>query len=640
MTDTITTTGADTQTKTSGLVSSFFNSFSKLSSATDSGSLFDSLLTDIRATTPTPVQPTSAPPQTPDANQPLQSAVVKSGQTASQNVKTAGLSTDKNVPALANKKSHSRRPTNTPDQELNADQVAQPATQATTPTPVISSLASTNNSPTATPSSTSADVSTKDNNGTTTAETQPTPLVTPNASTQSSNSQNLPSLTDALAGLHDVLQTIRQQQADKNSSNTPPTNSNLSAPAASASDAAAPNNQASESITQKDPSSLHELDQALSALKQLSQTVQTSNADSAKSQAAQTPVVPQAGSTTSDKINPIATTALSQPTDTSSSQYGKGTADNSAAQPRPTIQTTTVNAVDSKSSNIPSDAKIATVTGLTAPLVASQSNADTSSVSNTIVNNDVSKQANQLVNAAVSAAVVAPTAVAPAPSYQAVNNAPTQPVAVVASTDQDSSADAETDDGSDDLANNSFGELSRNTPTAGLENTKTTSSYNFASQLSATHNSPASSGSFPTASDQVKFQLSRMAKSGNDLMTLQLQPAELGRINIKLTIDHDGNVQGTVVANSPATLAMLQKDSHNLERALQDAGLRTDNGSLQFSLSDQGAGQGQNPSRQTADSSSLYSGTGLSTLANANETAGTLQPEQWIISSNRVNMKV
>ncbi len=54
-----------------------------------------------------------------------------------------------------------------------------------------------------------------------------------------------------------------------------------------------------------------------------------------------------------------------------------------------------------------------------------------------------------------------------------------------------------------------------------------------------------------------------------------------------------------MTADSQETLDMLQRDSRELERALQQAGLQTDTGSLNFSLRGQ-QGQGEASSRQLA----------------------------------------
>src|SRR5262249_7641119 len=106
-------------------------------------------------------------------------------------------------------------------------------------------------------------------------------------------------------------------------------------------------------------------------------------------------------------------------------------------------------------------------------------------------------------------------------------------------------------------------------------------------------------------------------KAGSDKVTIQLKPVELGRIDVKLEMSEDQKVRVTVTADNKETLALLQGDHKTLERALNDAGLRTDTNNLQFNLrseadprtADQNGGQGRgthgaNGSAQSADASS------------------------------------
>ena len=90
---------------------------------------------------------------------------------------------------------------------------------------------------------------------------------------------------------------------------------------------------------------------------------------------------------------------------------------------------------------------------------------------------------------------------------------------------------------------------------------------------------------------QVAMQLSKAVQNGMDRMTIRLDPAELGRVEVKLEVGHDGRVIALVAAERPETLEALRQDARSLERALQDAGLETDADSLNFSL-DQGGQQG------------------------------------------------
>ena len=145
------------------------------------------------------------------------------------------------------------------------------------------------------------------------------------------------------------------------------------------------------------------------------------------------------------------------------------------------------------------------------------------------------------------------------------------------------------------------------------EGAQATGTYNFASTLSAFRAANGGAMGLPSVIDQVILQMNRSVKNGNDQMSLQLQPGDLGKITVKLTFGDDGKVQGAVTADNPHTLEMLQKDSRSLERALQDAGLRADPGSLQFSLN---SGQNGNAS-QTADGQNTGD-----TVGNGTQTAG------------------
>ena len=174
------------------------------------------------------------------------------------------------------------------------------------------------------------------------------------------------------------------------------------------------------------------------------------------------------------------------------------------------------------------------------------------------------------------------------------------------------------------------------------EGARPAGSYDFASQLSALRASKGGATGLPAAVEQVTLQLHKMAKSGTDQMTLQLRPAELGRIDIKLEFAKDGSntVKGIVIADTQATLDMLQKDSGGLQRALQDAGLRADSGSLQFNL--RGDGQ-QNASAQN-NNGQASSGNKANSYAVGNEDESALvaasSEETYYLTPGRVNLRV
>src|SRR5262249_44037187 len=68
--------------------------------------------------------------------------------------------------------------------------------------------------------------------------------------------------------------------------------------------------------------------------------------------------------------------------------------------------------------------------------------------------------------------------------------------------------------------------------------------------------------------------------------------------------DRNGDVISRVTADRQDTLDLLKRDAPQLERALNDAGLRTGGNGLQFSLRDQGQGQ-QTPQQHLPDAARL-----------------------------------
>lgn len=91
------------------------------------------------------------------------------------------------------------------------------------------------------------------------------------------------------------------------------------------------------------------------------------------------------------------------------------------------------------------------------------------------------------------------------------------------------------------------------------------------------------------ATQMVAATLQKSASTGeNKSILLQLDPPELGRVQIKMHFGHDKTLKASLIAEKPETYMMLQRDAHILERALQDAGLDADGGSLSFELAQDG----------------------------------------------------
>lgn len=100
-----------------------------------------------------------------------------------------------------------------------------------------------------------------------------------------------------------------------------------------------------------------------------------------------------------------------------------------------------------------------------------------------------------------------------------------------------------------------------------------------------------------TAAEQIAVKIRQAIGDGADKINIKLNPHELGRVEVRLELAKDGGVTATVLAERQETLDMLQKDVRGLERALNDAGLKTDATSLSFGL----RGDGQRDVAQGRD---------------------------------------
>jgi flagellar hook-length control protein FliK len=96
----------------------------------------------------------------------------------------------------------------------------------------------------------------------------------------------------------------------------------------------------------------------------------------------------------------------------------------------------------------------------------------------------------------------------------------------------------------------------------------------------------------------LAVEIAVSARSGKSRFEIRLDPADLGRIDVRVDVDRNGQVTSHLTVEKPETLSMLRQDAPQLQRALDDAGLKTGNGGLQFSLRDQSS-SGQNNGNET-----------------------------------------
>jgi hypothetical protein len=140
-------------------------------------------------------------------------------------------------------------------------------------------------------------------------------------------------------------------------------------------------------------------------------------------------------------------------------------------------------------------------------------------------------------------------------------------------------------------------------------------------------NAPQQAGQSP-ATQQVVVHIKNNAGKSSQL-SIQLSPAELGRVELRLNIQRDGSTHVVVSVDKPETLALLQKDAASLEKALQQAGLNANQENMSFNL------------REQRDNKGGFSGkkrlSGEAEEAKVKELALNVHSDGKIISDTRVN---
>jgi flagellar hook-length control protein FliK len=97
----------------------------------------------------------------------------------------------------------------------------------------------------------------------------------------------------------------------------------------------------------------------------------------------------------------------------------------------------------------------------------------------------------------------------------------------------------------------------------------------------------------------LAVEIAANSKAGNSRFQIRLDPPDLGRIDVRLDVDRNGQVTSRLFVEKSETLDLLRRDAPQLHQALQDAGLKTSDNGLQFSLRDQNPQQGRNDGNGT-----------------------------------------
>jgi len=134
-------------------------------------------------------------------------------------------------------------------------------------------------------------------------------------------------------------------------------------------------------------------------------------------------------------------------------------------------------------------------------------------------------------------------------------------------------------------------DIKRDAPAA-----SSTASTSFADALSAARPQTSDAGraqsvspqlqSAPAAAIQVYTRFVERFDGRAQRFEVRLDPAELGRVDVRIEIGADKKVHAVLAAHDSAALTDLMRGQRSLERALNDAGIDLADGGLRFELSD------------------------------------------------------
>jgi flagellar hook-length control protein FliK len=120
-----------------------------------------------------------------------------------------------------------------------------------------------------------------------------------------------------------------------------------------------------------------------------------------------------------------------------------------------------------------------------------------------------------------------------------------------------------------------------------MMDTNSIGSHHLSANTNPLFTSSSATGSHPAT--QFIAKMIEKAATGSEKskqeLTVQLDPPELGRMQIQLSMEKGENMKVHLIAEKQETLTLLQRDSHAIKSALDSAGIQTDGSSLTFDLS-------------------------------------------------------
>ena len=139
-----------------------------------------------------------------------------------------------------------------------------------------------------------------------------------------------------------------------------------------------------------------------------------------------------------------------------------------------------------------------------------------------------------------------------------------------------------------------------------------------------------------SVTDQVSVKISKAMAAGNDKIRIQLSPAELGRVEVKMELTNDGRAMAVVSADNRETLDLLRRDASDLQKALADAGIDLSSSDMEFNLSGQ---EGQMAENESGSAGSGRGGEDLSAVDEDVQSEVMMAHEMGVLANGRIDVR-
>lgn len=155
-------------------------------------------------------------------------------------------------------------------------------------------------------------------------------------------------------------------------------------------------------------------------------------------------------------------------------------------------------------------------------------------------------------------------------------------------------------------------------------------------------------GSNPVPVAQLNLIIQKMSeKPDTRVLTVRLDPPELGRVQVQLSSGHDKAIRASIVVEKPEALNQLKRDLASLEKALHDAGISLEDGAISLDLAmDDNSGNGfwaqQAFQEMWSENNAARHAQNGTEVANSNidEATGVSDDEEFYQTDLAVNIKV